>query len=221
MSRSCRPLPALSCASMATRAACRPSEREVADVADVQLLAGREIAQDEVGAARPLGGRAGAPARRRRTAARRPAPGRAAAGRLAPTLQRDPGRRFAGERKPPDLGYSFFSPVARFTTVTLDWTGRRCRRRRCASRVRIRRERGPLPVVGERERRPSGPPPRRRGRRRRRRPSGSRRSGTSSSCRRAHALDDDLRVALLPARAGSRTTGRRSTAPSRRGSSRR
>ncbi len=79
-------------------------EGEVSDVADAELLPARELAQDEIGAARAIGRCAGRTAGRLWGATRAAAFGRASgAGCLRRlTLESDPGRRVAREREAAD-----------------------------------------------------------------------------------------------------------------------
>ena len=178
------------------------AEREVAHVADVELHAFREVAQDQIGAARPLG--APPPAARARAAraaaGRAGAAARAAAGRVgAVALQRDPARRLAREGEAPDLrvllllaGREVHHRHARLDRPALPLQPLRRRARR------IRRERDPLPVVRERERGRGAAGRRRRGRRR---AAGA--TGRHFADREAHRLvgadrlHDDLGVPFL------------------------
>ena len=78
-------------------------EGEVSDVADAQLLTARELAQDEVGAARAIVGSARCAAWRRRRASGTTSTLRCATGGLSGlTLEGNPGGRVAREREPAD-----------------------------------------------------------------------------------------------------------------------
>ena len=116
-------------------------------------------------------------------------------------------------------GYSFFSPDARFTSITPPWTGRRCRRRRCASaRDGAGVESDPLGVVRERSDAPpmnagGQPGPLLASARR------LRRAGISFPCR-SRCFSRRARHHLPAERHGRRTTRHCSTGRSHRCSSR-
>ena len=151
-------MPALSCASIAS-ASSLPSLRNENSLTLPTLSSApvREVAQDQVGAARAFGASpppAPPPRRARRRRPPRPPPPPPPPGASGPkrcsAIQR---RRLAGEREPPDLRVFLLLAArevhdrdARLDRPALPLQPLRRRARR------IGRERRPLPVVGKRER---------------------------------------------------------------------